>query len=169
MRRLGATALYVTHDHVEAMTLADRIAVMRAGRLLQLGTPREIYERPATSFVGAFLGSPRMNLIAARVTGDAIVAGPFRLPRPVGKLPERLDVGVRPEDVHLGGSGAPGYVVAVEPLGAETHVVVRVGDRDVRARARGFDAHRRGDEVKVAIDASRALLFDAEGAGERVS
>ena len=63
VRRLGVTALYVTHDHVEAMTLADRIAVMKAGRLVQVGTPREVYERPATSFVGAFLGSPRMNLI----------------------------------------------------------------------------------------------------------
>src|SRR5471032_3700411 len=63
VRRLGATALYVTHDHVEAMTLADRIAVMRGGRLLQLATPREVYEQPATSFVGAFLGSPRMNLL----------------------------------------------------------------------------------------------------------
>src|SRR3984893_10232798 len=89
VRRLGVTALYVTHDHVEAMTLADRIAVLRAGRLLQVGTPREVYERPATSFVGAFLGTPRMNLIAARAQGDAIAAGPFRVPRPGGALPAR--------------------------------------------------------------------------------
>src|SRR5262249_36721872 len=99
VRRLGATALYVTHDHVEAMTLADRIAVMRAGKLLQLATPREIYEKPATSFVGTFLGSPRMNLLPARAEGDALHAGPFRLRRPGGTLPARLEVGVRPEHV----------------------------------------------------------------------
>jgi multiple sugar transport system ATP-binding protein len=167
VRRLGATALYVTHDHVEAMTLADRIAVMRSGRLLQLATPREIYERPASAFVGAFLGSPKMNLIAARAEGEAIVAGPFRLKRPRGDVPEKLEVGVRPEHVSLGGAGEPGVVLAVEPLGAETHVIVRVGTLDLRAVAEGFDTHRRGDEVRVAIDADRALVFDASGDGAR--
>jgi multiple sugar transport system ATP-binding protein len=169
VRRLEATALYVTHDHVEAMTLADRIAVMRAGRLLQLATPREVYERPATSFVGTFLGSPRMNLLAARAEADAIVAGPFRLSRPPGTLPLRIEIGVRPEHVALGEIGERGEVIAVEPLGAETHVVVRVGEQDLRARGSGFDVHRRGDPVRVAIDAARAMIFSAEGEGERVA
>jgi multiple sugar transport system ATP-binding protein len=170
VRRLGATALYVTHDHVEAMTLADRIAVMRKGRILQLATPREIYERPATSFVGAFLGSPRMNLLPASVEGDAIVAGPFRMPRPDGKLPARLEVGVRPEHIAFGEEGAPGEVVAVEPLGAESHLIVKVaGGIDLRAQARGFDAHRRGDVVHLAIDRAHAMVFDAEGDGARVA
>jgi sn-glycerol 3-phosphate transport system ATP-binding protein len=171
VRRLGATALYVTHDHVEAMTLGDRIAVMRDGKLVQVGTPREIYERPATSFVGVFLGSPRMNLFAARVEGETLVAGPFRVPRPRGPLPARLEVGVRPEHVLLGGDrgdGQAGEVVAVEPLGAETHLVVRVGDLEIRALARGFEGPRRGDAVRIAIDADRALAFSAEGAGERL-
>jgi multiple sugar transport system ATP-binding protein len=171
VRRLGATALYVTHDHVEAMTLADRIAVMRGGRLLQVATPREVYERPATSFVGAFLGSPRMNLLPARAEGDAIVAGPFRLPRPPGALPARIDVGVRAEHVMLGGEaegGAAGEIVAVEPLGAETHVLVKVGEQELRAQLRGFDAHHRGDAVHVRMDPTRALVFDADGEGERV-
>jgi multiple sugar transport system ATP-binding protein len=171
VRRLGATALYVTHDHVEAMTLADRIAVMRAGKILQVATPRDIYERPATSFVGGFLGSPRMNLLPARAEDDAIVAGPFRLPRPAGKLPERLEVGVRPEHVVVGDSGDAGHageVLAVEPLGAETHLVVRVGGHDLRAQARGFATHGRGDAVRVSILPERALVFDAEGDGARV-
>ncbi len=181
VRRLGVTALYVTHDHVEAMTLADRIAVMRAGRLVQVGTPREIYERPATSFVGSFLGSPRMNLLPARAEGDALLVGPFRLPRPGGPLPQRLEVGVRPEHVHCRGEGgegasaqagpvvdATGEVVAVEPLGAETHLLVRLGELEVRAVARGWDAPRRGDAVRVSIDAEHAMVFDAEGDGERV-
>jgi len=170
VRRLGATALYVTHDHVEAMTLADRIAVMRSGRILQLATPREIYERPATSFVGTFLGSPRMNLLPATVEADALVAGPFRLARPEGKLPARLEVGVRPEHVALGEDGARAEVVAVEPLGAESHLIVRVaGGLELRAQARGFDARRRGDVVGVTIEAGHALVFDAEGDGARVA
>jgi multiple sugar transport system ATP-binding protein len=170
VRRLGATALYVTHDHVEAMTLADRIAVMREGRLLQVGTPREVYERPATSFVATFLGSPRINLLPGRADadGEAIVVGPFRLPRPAGPLPSRLEVGVRPEDVHLGDAGAPGEIVALEPLGAETHFLIRVGDHSFRAIGRGFEPHRRGDTVGVSIDVPRAMLFDADGEGARV-
>ncbi|HEX4445624.1 MAG TPA: ABC transporter ATP-binding protein, partial [Polyangiaceae bacterium] len=187
VRRLGVTALYVTHDHVEAMTLGDRIAVMREGKLVQMGTPREVYERPATSFVGAFLGSPRMNLIPARLEGGAVAAGPFRVPLPVGTLPARLVVGVRPEHVRIaGGDGssgsgeivsmrtnnvsmlAIGEVVAVEPLGAETHLVVRVGDLELRAQARGFDGVRRGEAVRVALDGARAHVFSGEGEGERV-
>jgi len=172
VRRLGATALYVTHDHVEAMTLADRIAVMRAGKLLQLATPREVYEKPATSFVGAFLGSPRMNLLPARAEDGAVVAGPFRLPRPAASLPERLEVGVRPEHVVVAGPdarGEPGEIVAVEPLGAESHLVVRVGALDLRAQAPGFDPRRRGDAVRVALDERHALFFEAGGAGERIA
>ena len=168
VRRLGATALYVTHDHVEAMTLADRIAVMRAGRLLQLATPREVYERPATSFVGAFLGAPRLNVLAAHVDGDVLVAGPFRLPRPQGTLPTHIEVGVRPEHLSLG-EGEPGAVVAVEPLGAETHLVVRVGEHDLRLRAHGFDVARRGEGVCVSIDTGRFMVFDARGEGRRVA
>ena len=169
VRRLGATALYVTHDHVEAMTLADRIAVMRGGRLIQFATPREVYERPATSFVGAFLGSPRMNLLSARVDGDALLAGAFRLPRPPGELPTHLEIGVRPEHVAVGETGEAGEVVAVEPLGAETHLLVKVGDQQLRAQSRGFDEHRRGDAVRVSIDADRAIVFDADGEGARVA
>jgi multiple sugar transport system ATP-binding protein len=168
VRRLGATALYVTHDHVEAMTLADRIAVLRSGRLLQLGTPRDVYERPATSFVGAFLGTPRMNLMPARVAEGAIVSGPFRWARAHAALPERLDVGVRPEHVRLGAAGERGEVVAVEPLGAESHVVVRVGSLELRVQSPGFDPRRAGDAVGVSIDAPHVVLFEAEREGRRL-
>ena len=171
VRRLGVTALYVTHDHVEAMTLGDRIAVMRAGRIVQVGTPRDVYERPATSFVGGFLGSPRMNLLPARVEGDAVVAGPFRIARLASDLPLSLpiEVGVRPEHVHCDSSeGEKGEVVAVEPLGHETHLLLRVGEHELRAQARGWNAPHRGDTVRVAIDEARAILFSAEGDGKRI-
>jgi ABC-type sugar transport system ATPase subunit len=176
VRRLGVTALYVTHDHVEAMTLADRLAVMRAGRIVQVGTPREVYERPATSFVGGFLGSPRMNLLSARVEGDAVLAGPFRIALPRGAAPPALplalpiEVGVRPEHVRCDSSqGEIGEVVAVEPLGHETHLLVRVGELELRAQARGWSAPRRGDTVRVAIDEARAMIFSAAGDGERIA
>ncbi len=170
VRRLGATALYVTHDHVEAMTLADRLAVMRAGRVLQLATPREVYERPATAFVGAFLGSPRMNLLPAQVDGRDVVAGSFRFPRGASALPSRIQVGVRPEHVTVGDDrGEFGEVIAVEPLGPETHLLVRVAGHDLRARGTGFDTHKRGEAVRVAIDPSRAIVFAADGEGERVA
>src|SRR5579872_1162542 len=164
VRRLGVTAVYVTHDHVEAMTLADRIVVMREGRVRQVGTPREVYERPVSSFVGEFLGTPRMNLLPAHRDGSgAIEAGPFRVPGGKGALPERLQIGVRPEHVRVGvgvAEGVPAVIVAVEPLGAETHVVVRAGDLDLRALARGFQGWARGDAVHVSIDADRVLAFE---------
>jgi multiple sugar transport system ATP-binding protein len=167
VRRLGATAVYVTHDHVEAMTLADRIAVMRAGRLLQCATPREIYERPATAFVGTFLGSPRMNLVAAEAKDGAVRAGPFEFQLDARNVPAKLEVGVRPEDVKVGDNGAPAEIIAVEPLGAETHLVVKADGIELRARSIGFDAHARGDRVSVAIDKSRLHLFDPAKDGAR--
>ena len=162
----SATALYVTHDHIEAMTLADRIAVMRGGKLLQLASPREIYERPATSFVGAFLGSPRMNVLPARLDDGSVVAGAFRWPCPRGALPPRFVVGVRPEHVVIGTEGEAADVVAVEPLGAETHLVLRMGELELprpvprlrrtpsrRHRAHG---HRSGEDHGVRRREARA-------------
>src|SRR5690606_2478803 len=84
VRELGVTAIYVTHDQVEAMTLADRICIMKKGEIQQIAPPREIYERPATSFVGTFIGAPKMNLLEGTVSGDTIEAGPFRLAAPSG-------------------------------------------------------------------------------------
>ncbi|MDB4937767.1 MAG: transporter ATPase, partial [Labilithrix sp.] len=172
VRELGVTAIYVTHDQVEAMTLADRICVMQKGKVLQIAPPRQIYEKPATSFVATFLGTPRMNLIDARTDGDVLVAGPFRMPKPAG-APERVAIGIRPEDVHLaaeGEEGAARFEVAIsEPLGAETHLVLRAGHVELRVRAPGFDPRPTGAAVHVRIDASRMHLFSPGGNGERVA
>jgi multiple sugar transport system ATP-binding protein len=174
VRELGVTAIYVTHDQVEAMTLADRICVMQRGQVLQIAPPREIYERPATRFVATFLGTPRMNLVEGRASEGELVAGPFRLPRPPHVASaEALVVGVRPEDVHLaepGDAGAARFSVAVsEPLGAETHLVLRAGEVELRVRAPGFDPRPPGTAVHVTIDASRVHVFAAAGAGERLA
>ncbi len=169
VRKIGATAIYVTHDHVEAMTLADRIAVMRHGRILQVATPREMYERPETSFVGTFLGSPRMNLLAARMDGEAVTAGPFRLSKPRGNVPERLEIGFRPEHLTVGDKGEPATIVAVEPLGSETHLVVSAMGHILRARVTQPTEYRRGDDVRISVDAEHVAWFEADGEGRRVS
>ena len=173
VRELGVTAIYVTHDQVEAMTLADRICVMQKGSVLQVAPPREIYERPATSFVATFLGTPRMNLVDARVDGDEVALGPFRVPRPLlAAGADRVVVGIRPEDVRLAKEGDPGaarFEVAVsEPLGAETHLLLRAGDVELRVRAPGFDPRPAGALVHVTIDASRMHLFAATPEGKRL-
>jgi multiple sugar transport system ATP-binding protein len=172
VRELGVTAIYVTHDQVEAMTLADRICVMKKGKVLQIAEPRTIYERPATSFVATFLGTPRMNLVDGRVEADVITCGPFRVPAPA-LVRERaraeegspdVVVGIRPEDVHLakeGEEGAARFEVAVsEPLGAETHLVLRAGDVELRVRAPGFDPRPAGTVVFVTVDSARMHVFD---------
>jgi multiple sugar transport system ATP-binding protein len=164
VRKLGATALYVTHDYVEAMTLADRIAVLHSGKLLQLASPRAIYEEPATSFVGTFLGAPRMNLLAGAASGGTLQFGPFRVPAPT-TLPAAVEVGLRPENLRVGpGAGeARGQVVAVEPLGAETHLVIESGGQRLRARLEGFVALERGAEVALGLGSGPIHVFDPAG------
>jgi multiple sugar transport system ATP-binding protein len=178
VRALGVTAVYVTHDQVEAMTLGDRICVMDKGKVLQIAAPREIYELPATSFVGTFLGAPRMNLMPARLDGDALALGPFRLPasaelRARAALAKELVVGVRPEGLAVRPDGEAELVVALsEPLGAETHLLLRgLGGEDVELRARvpGFDPRRAGERVRVSVDPSRLHLFDAAEGGARIA
>jgi multiple sugar transport system ATP-binding protein len=172
VRELGVTAIYVTHDQVEAMTLADRICVLKKGRVLQIAPPREIYETPATSFVATFLGTPRMNLIDGKVANGVITCGPFRVPKPAW-VSSNVVVGIRPENVHLakeGDEGAARFQVAVaEPLGAETHLVLRAGDVELRVRAPGFDPRPPGAVVHVTIDAKRMHLFEATAAGVRLA
>ena len=129
-QRLGATIIYVTHDQVEAMTLADRIAVLAAGRVMQVDSPRNIYNRPAAEFVAGFTGAPPMNLVDGRLDGERIALGGAALVLPAAlhaaaRDTARLRLGVRPENLTLQPQAADdqpltGHVVLVEPLGAET-------------------------------------------------
>ena len=171
-QRLGATTLYVTHDQAEALTMADLIAVMNAGELQQVGSPDEIYERPANRFVATFVGNPPMNVIKAGVTDAGLSVGGAS----VAVKPERraacaaggvTELGARPEDLSLVDpemSGAlKGEIYVVEPMGNETLVEVRVGGERVSVRAaRGFAA-RVGSKVGVKFDADDACFFDGKG------
>jgi multiple sugar transport system ATP-binding protein len=141
--RLGVTTVYVTHDQVEAMTLGQRVAVMRDGRILQFDRPQKLYEAPQDLFVAAFIGSPAMNLVEAQIDGDVVTFGQFSVPldpgrRPAGR-PTDVVLGIRPEsfeDVAFAPSGLPtiGVPVAVlEELGADSHVLFRVDARRITA------------------------------------
>jgi multiple sugar transport system ATP-binding protein len=134
--RLGVTTVYVTHDQVEAMTLGQRVAVMRDGRVLQIDRPQKLYEAPQDLFVAAFIGSPAMNLVDARIEGNEVIFGQFRFPldpdrRPSGQ-PKEVVLGIRPEsfeDAAFAPSGLPTIEVSVavlEELGADSHTFFRV-------------------------------------------
>ncbi|MCK6403699.1 MAG: ABC transporter ATP-binding protein [Sphaerotilus natans subsp. sulfidivorans] len=162
-RDLGATTIYVTHDQVEAMTLADRIVVLRDGLIEQVGTPLELYDRPANQFVAQFIGSPQMNVVEGR-----------HLPQVAG-VPAGGFVGLRPEDVTLqpaaqaGADGLPGTVELVESLGAETLIYVTVdsGAQLVSRQPVRSGLHN-GDRVGVFVEAANAHRFDAQGRATRV-
>ena len=161
-RDLGATTIYVTHDQVEAMTLADRIVVLRDGLIEQVGTPLELYDRPANQFVAQFIGSPQMNVVEGR-----------HLPQVAG-VPAGGFVGLRPEDVTLqpaaqaGADGLPGTVELVESLGAETLIYVTVdsGAQLVSRQPVRSNLHN-GDRVGVFVEAANAHRFDAQGRAAR--
>ena len=140
-QRLKTTTVYVTHDQVEAMTMADRIVVMRSGIVEQAGTPLELYDRPANMFVAQFIGSPAMNILTGRGRGDVFVTDDgVGLPVPVSarhRLASATSYGIRPEHFALGGeSGVPVTLEVVEPTGAETQLVVRLGGQMVVAAFR---------------------------------
>ncbi|WYK06814.1 sn-glycerol-3-phosphate import ATP-binding protein UgpC [Cereibacter sphaeroides f. sp. denitrificans] len=169
-RTVRTTSIYVTHDQVEAMTLADRLVVMNAGVAEQIATPAEIYDRPATTFVAGFIGSPAMNMLPARGLGDALEVAGQRLavPAPAGR---DLILGIRPEHLHPAGPEEPGFelhVQAVEWLGADAFAHGRLADgTDLVLRTPGKAPVRERDRLKVAPDAAALHLFDA-GTGRRL-
>ena len=143
-RELGVTTVYVTHDQVEAMTMGDRVAVMRKGVLQQVAAPHELYRQPANIFVAGFIGSPAMNLLQGSIDGRAIIVGGWTVGAST-RLGGRVAVGVRPEDIQLGGSeGMRARVVHVEDLGAEVI------------------AHLESDAEPVATDEVREIVADSD-------
>jgi len=159
-RELGATTIYVTHDQVEAMTLAHRVVVLRDGQIEQVGTPLELYYRPNNQFVAQFIGTPQMNMVSGPDVDQ--FKGALGIPVPEGGY-----LGVRPESLTLtatGGGHVQARVELVEALGAETLVYVSTArGTQLVARQSTHTPPRVGDTVEVQIDATAAHLFDAKG------
>jgi multiple sugar transport system ATP-binding protein len=174
-QRLRTTSVYVTHDQIEAMTMADRIVVMHDGAVEQVGTPLDLYDAPRNLFVAGFIGSPAMNFLRGvlrRGGGAATVEleGGGRVGAPPTQAADGAPVvwGVRPEHLGLaaGETGLAGEIVVVEPTGADTHVLVRVGGVEVVAVFRERHALRPGERIHLSPDVPKTHLFDA-AAGTR--
>jgi sn-glycerol 3-phosphate transport system ATP-binding protein len=166
---LGVTSLFVTHDQVEAMTLAQRMIVMNAGRIEQIGTPEEVYGRPESTFVASFIGSPPMNLLKGQADGSRFTIGgqTLALPAPAPRAGELL-LGVRPEHAELGSSGWPLKVDMLEMLGAERLVYGRLGDSAFTLRIEAvLQPPKHGDTVFLHVDAKQMHWYDP-ATGRRV-
>ena len=179
-RRLGTTSLYVTHDQVEAMTLADRLVVMNAGVAEQIDTPLEVYQRPSTRFVAGFIGSPAMNFLDAQLADGGEVRL-HDLTHPLARHPgaanhagRAVSLGIRPEHLRAPENGeAPGFQLSVdlvETLGADTLAHGRIDDtgHELTARLPGTHKVAEGDRVPLTVDASALHLFDTE-TGQRIT
>ncbi len=163
-QRLKTTTVYVTHDQIEAMTMADRIAVMNEGRIEQLGEPLELYDRPANLFVAQFIGSPAMNVLEGIFKNDAVEGLGARWPCTVkAQEGQSVTYGIRPEHLSLASQGIAGTVEVVEPMGAETEILVKVQDRIVTVMTHGRASVGPGERVFLAPQAAHAHLFDAAG------
>jgi multiple sugar transport system ATP-binding protein len=166
-QRLKTTTVYVTHDQVEAMTMADRIAVMNEGRIEQLGRPLELYDRPANLFVAQFIGSPAMNVFEGILKNNAVEALGARWPIPAGTAAREgqlVKYGIRP--VHFDivvdkNEAIAAEVIVVEPMGAETELLVRIGEQSITVTLHGRAAVGPGERLLVAPNAAHAHLFDA--------
>jgi multiple sugar transport system ATP-binding protein len=171
--RLATTMIYVTHDQVEAMTLASRIVVLRAGRVEQVARPLDLFNRPANLFVAGFIGAPAMNLFPTRVEdGTAALPGGLRVPVPGAAEGSTVTLGLRPQHLRVARNGEPGFdlgVALIEALGTETVVHGRLLDASVRAAPAviailpGQATVRVGETLRLAPDGAHLHRFDAEG------
>jgi sn-glycerol 3-phosphate transport system ATP-binding protein len=146
-QRLGITMVYVTHDQTEAMTMADRVVLLRAGRIEQVGSPEELYARPATAFTAGFIGAPPMNLMKLNGAGTL--------------------TGVRPEDMRLGGDGLGAKVESVEYLGADSLVAANASGQSILVRVPGRARVAAGEEVRIAWNPDHEHHFDAQTGGRK--
>ncbi|MSU91286.1 sn-glycerol-3-phosphate ABC transporter ATP-binding protein UgpC [Rhodobacteraceae bacterium 2CG4] len=165
-QNLDATMIYVTHDQIEAMTLADRIVVLDAGHIAQVGSPRELYETPANLFVAQFIGSPKMNILPCR-TADGQFTPEGGRPAPFDRSRPAVGVGIRPEHIVIGAAGeggADGTVDVLEYLGSDTFVIVDGGPLgQITVRAESDCPHRPGDRIGLILPPEKLHFFDEDG------
>jgi multiple sugar transport system ATP-binding protein len=170
-RRLATTTVYVTHDQVEAMTMGDRVAVLRDGVLQQYAAPRELYQSPVNMFVAEFIGSPAMNLFTLPVVDHSVSLGdwPIQLPREITDAAAEIVVGVRPEHLEVGGRGIEMQIDVVEELGADAYLYGRVSGststlgETIVARADGHNPPPRGSRVRLHPEPGRVHFFAVDG------
>ncbi len=174
-RDVGRTLVYVTHDQIEAMSMPDRVAVLRDGVVQQVDTPENVYHRPVSQFVATVIGSPPMNFLPAvvessrdgiRFVNERFVVEPTTFRDSDRLLPgSRCSVGIRPEDIHIadGDAGLTGRVYATEPLGGDTVVDVTLGDRVIKVVAPPSVAFRENAPIQLVFDSSRLHVFDEDG------
>ena len=163
-QRLKTTTVYVTHDQIEAMTMADRIVVMHDGIVEQIGTPLELFDRPGNLFVAQFIGSPAMNVFKGTVQNGAVQALGASWPVPTGVQHvadgTAVHYGIRPSDLSLASSGIAAQVVVIEPTGAETELLLKIGEQQLVLVMHGRTNVQPGDTVHLQFDAAKAHLFD---------
>jgi multiple sugar transport system ATP-binding protein len=170
-RRLGTTTVYVTHDQVEAMTMGDRVAVLRDGVLQQCAAPRELYRNPVNMFVAEFIGSPAMNLLTVPVVDHCVALGDWSipLPREITSATDEIVVGVRPEHLEIGGTGVEMQIDVVEELGADAYLYGRITAADntfshpIVARTGGQDPPPRGARVRLHPQPGHLHFFGIDG------
>jgi len=168
-QRLKTTTVYVTHDQIEAMTMADKIVVMHDGRVEQIGEPLELYDRPANLFVAGFIGSPAMNFMPARAQGGRIaLASGFSAPGKSGLADNReITLGIRPEHLEISSEGFEAEVVVVEPTGSETQVFARVDGQEIAAVFRERHEFSPGQRIRLRPRPDCMHLFDPSS-GQRI-
>jgi multiple sugar transport system ATP-binding protein len=174
-QRLKTTTVYVTHDQIEAMTMADKIVVMHDGLVEQIGAPLDLYDRPENQFVAGFIGSPAMNMLkgTVRVNGTAAFDGPGGVSLPLPGTPDAWNgrpavYGVRPEHFTLADDGAEAEVQVIEPTGSELQIVAKMGGEDIIAVFRERHKFKPGDKIRLKPDARLVHLFD-DAAGKRLN
>ena len=172
-QRLKNTMIYVTHDQIEAMTLADRIAIMKGGKIMQLGTPNEIYNHPKNLYVADFIGSPSMNFLNGELKDTKFTNGSLELPMGSYQFIKKTNhknvtIGIRPEHIITGELSKKAPVITnvtinlVEPMGSDTLVYANLSDVQIRIRMEGNAKVKIGDRLEIGIDPSRASLFDTQ-------
>jgi multiple sugar transport system ATP-binding protein len=164
-QRLKATIVYVTHDQVEAMTMADKIVVIRGGKVEQSGTPLDLYDRPDNLFVATFMGSPAMNILPAKVVESGVQVADLSNIRMDPNLPVGTEIkfGLRPDNIVIGGDDAiHAEALVVEPTGAETLITARLGKQEIAISVKDRLQIKPGDQLPISLTPERAHLFDAE-------
>jgi multiple sugar transport system ATP-binding protein len=155
------TTVYVTHDQIEALSMGDRIAVMREGEIVQLDTPSALYDRPADVFVGSFIGSPPMNFLKARSRNGTAFSDAFEVPGPPGMDGKEILLGIRPENIKTGEGPLRGRVIVVEPLGSHALLTVMVGNESIKVVAPADTALRADEELRLAPEPHKVRWMDA--------